>query len=93
MFNPPWEGYGETVNYRLKGSSEASRYGAVGALIRSITPFSLDTPHTGDTEYDSDMKKIPVAAITPADANMIQRMYQRGEEVVIRMKMEAKNLG
>ena len=40
-------GYGNTVAYRRIGASEAAKLGAVGALVRSLTAFSLATPHTG----------------------------------------------
>lgn len=93
VFNPPWVSYGVTVAYRGSGASEASKYGAVAALVRSITPYSLDTPHTGHQSYQEGVKKIPVACITPADANMLERMHRRGENITINLKMEARNVG
>lgn len=84
--------YGATVIYRSKGASEAAKYGAVAALVSSITPFSLNTPHTGMQSYEETVKKIPVACITPQDAHMLTRMQNRGESIVIHLKMDARNL-
>src|SRR5688572_32576741 len=44
VYNVPFTNYGATVRYRSSGASRAARYGAVGALVRSITPVSLQTP-------------------------------------------------
>lgn len=44
--------YGETVVYRTSGAAKAARYGAVAAIVRSITPFSIESPHTGNLYYD-----------------------------------------
>lgn len=52
----------------------------------------MDSPHTGQQNYEEGVKKIPVAAITPADANMLERMQAREEEIVIELKMEGQNL-
>lgn len=79
IFVPAWTSYGQTVRYRSIGASVASRKGAVAALIRSITPFSIGSPHTGVQEYSSDVKKIPAACITVEDATMLLRMFRRGE--------------
>lgn len=64
--------------YRSGGASYASKYGALGALVRSVTPDSVASPHTGVQHYDPRYPKIPVAAITTEDADMLGRMSDRG---------------
>jgi len=92
VYNAPFVDYGATVQYRVNGASRAARYGAVAALVRSITPVSLQTPHTGAMNYDPQQPKIPAAAITIEGAELLQRMYDRGERPTVRLKMEAKFL-
>jgi len=92
VYNAPFASYGATVVYRLTGASRAARYGAVAALVRSITPVSLQTPHTGAMRYDEGQPKIPTAAITIEGAELLQRMNDRGEKPTLRLKMEAKFL-
>lgn len=79
VYNPDWVSYGATVQYRSHGASRASSVGAVAALVRSVTPFSLNTPHTGQQFYDDNVTKIPVACITVEDAAMMERLQRRGE--------------
>jgi carboxypeptidase Q len=92
LFDAPFTSYGQTVAYRVQGAIAASKAGAVASLIRSVTPYSLRTPHTGVMAYDSAVKKIPHAAITVEDAMMIHRMIDRGEKVVVRLEMDAQTL-
>jgi carboxypeptidase Q len=92
VYNAPFTNYGATVTYRLQGASRAARYGAVAALVRSITPVSLQTPHTGAMNYDPNQPKIPVAAVTIEVAELLQRMNDRGDHPTLRLKMEAKFL-
>ena len=92
VYNAPYVNYGATVVYRLQGASRAARYGAVAALVRSITPVSLQTPHTGAMNYDPNQPKIPVAAVTIEVAEFLQRMNDRGDHPRLRLKMEAKFL-
>jgi carboxypeptidase Q len=92
VYNAPYVNYGATVVYRLQGASRAARYGAVAALVRSITPVSLQTPHTGAMNYDPNQPKIPVAAVTIEVAEFLQRMNDRGDHPRLRLKMGAKFL-
>src|SRR5687768_7469815 len=50
LFNAPFTTYGDTVTYRTSGARAASQLGAVGALIRSVGPTGLRTPHTGSLQ-------------------------------------------
>jgi hypothetical protein len=89
VFNAPYEGYGKTVMYRTGGASQAAALGAVGVLVRSITPLAMQTPHTGTLVYDAKLPKIPAAAISLEDAMMLDRLYAEGKPVQVHMEMEA----
>lgn len=79
VFAPKWEGYAKTVPYRRDGATVAAKRGAIAVLIRSITPFSIGSPHTGWQAYDDGtVTKIPAACITVEDAEMLLRIYRRG---------------
>jgi carboxypeptidase Q len=92
LFNAPFTTYGETVQYRSNGAIEAARVGAVASLIRSVTPYSMRTPHTGGMRYADNVDRIPHAAITVEDADLLQRMQDRGERIVVRLRMNAQTL-
>ncbi len=92
LFNVPFTSYGATVQYRTRGAIAAARAGAVASLIRSVTPISLQSPHTGSTSYTAGTPAIPHAAITVEDALLLQRLHDRGERVVVRLSMEARTL-
>ncbi|MDA1080694.1 MAG: M20/M25/M40 family metallo-hydrolase [Gemmatimonadetes bacterium] len=89
LFNVAFTTYGETVRYRGGGAVAAARVGAVASMIRSVTPYSQRTPHTGGMAYDSTVTRIPHFAITPEDADMIARFIARGEKVRVQVKMSA----
>ena len=90
VYNAPFTTYGQTVVYRGSGASRAMKYGAVAAIVRSITPVSLQTPHTGALRYaEGETQHIPAAAVTIEGAELLQRMYDRGEHPKVRLKMEA----
>ncbi|NYF78186.1 M20/M25/M40 family metallo-hydrolase [Granulicella arctica] len=89
VFNAPYEGYGQTVMYRTAGPSEAAALGAVGVLVRSITPLAMQTPHTGTLVYDEKQPKIPAAAVSIEDALMLERLCAEGKPVKVHLAMEA----
>eukprot|EP01116_Phalansterium_solitarium_P021967 TRINITY_DN7066_c0_g1_i1.p1 TRINITY_DN7066_c0_g1~~TRINITY_DN7066_c0_g1_i1.p1 ORF type:complete len:497 (-),score=131.85 TRINITY_DN7066_c0_g1_i1:265-1755(-) len=90
VFNVPFTTYSETVAYRFAGADAASKVGGVAALIRSVTPYSLYTPHTGEMGYGGTVPPVPTAAITVEDAEMFARMQGRGQHLTIKLYMEAK---
>lgn len=92
VYNVPFTNYGATVRYRSAGASRAARYGALAVIVRSITPVSLQTPHTGAMIYDEAQPKIPAAAVTIEGAELLQRMQDRGQRMTLRLKMQAKFL-
>ncbi len=92
LFDVPFTTYGETVRYRSGGAVAAARAGAAASLIRSVTPYSQQTPHTGNSSYEEGVPRIPHAAITVEDAQLLHRMQDRGERVELHLRMEAQTL-
>lgn len=92
LFNVPFTSYGETVRYRGAGASRAAKLGAKAVLLRAVGPMGLRTPHTGSLRYEDGVAQIPAAAIPAEDANRLQRIHDRGQRLVVRLKMEAQFL-
>ena len=90
LYNVPFTTYGKTVQYRYRGASEAAKVGGIASLVRSVGPYSMNTPHTGTSAYEDGVKKIPHAAITLEDAAMMGRMAKRGLTVKVSLYMEAQ---
>ncbi len=90
VWNVPYTTYGATVQYRVRGAVEAARVGAVASLLRSVAPFSMQTPHTGGMRYAEDVPQIPFAAITLEDAELMHRFQKRGEPMEVHLTMGAK---
>ncbi len=89
VYNAPYESYGKTVVYRVAGASQAAALGAVGVLVRSITPLAAQLPHTGTLQYDEKEAKIPAAAISIEDATMLARLTAEGKPVTVHFAMQA----
>ena len=90
LFNAPFTSYGKTVRYRYSGASAAAKHGAVASLIRSVGPWSMNTPHTGVMAYKDGIKKIPHAALTMEDALMMGRLHDQGEKLIVKLEMDAR---
>ncbi|HEV3201184.1 MAG TPA: M20/M25/M40 family metallo-hydrolase [Bryobacteraceae bacterium] len=89
LYNQEFRGYGPTVTYRTNGASRAAALGAVAALVRSVTPLAMQTPHTGAMNYDPNQPKIPTAAVSPEDAMMMARLTADGVPVKVHLEMSA----
>jgi carboxypeptidase Q len=92
LFDAPFTSYPETVKYRVGGAAAAARAGAVACLIRSVASYSIRSPHTGVMHYDSVVARIPAAALSVEDAMMLRRLQDRGQPVVVTLRMSARML-
>jgi hypothetical protein len=81
--------YGKTVRFRIRGANLAAALGAKAVLVRSVTAHSLRTPHTGTLRYAPDEPKIPAAAVSTEDADLIARLQAAGHTVKARLSMGA----
>lgn len=86
-------GYGETVPVRGRGASRAAKLGAVGVLIRSVGTDSNRTPHTGSLRYAAGVPKIPAAALSNPDADLLERLGREGKPVRVRFTLGCRDLG
>ncbi|XP_026753273.2 carboxypeptidase Q-like [Galleria mellonella] len=89
LYNPMYTSYGATTPYRTQGATRAAAKGAVASLVRSLGPFSINSPHTGAQTYGENVTQIPTAAITLEDADLIRRITARGEKVILKIEMSS----
>jgi Zn-dependent M28 family amino/carboxypeptidase len=78
------DAYSQAVAYRSDGPAAAARQGAVACLIRSAGGAESRLPHTGQTKYVEGVAKIPAAAVTAEDADLIRYLVNEGP---VRMKL------
>lgn len=89
-------GYGPAVAARVKGASAAASKGALALLIRSIGTDHDRMPHTGMLQYaegESAPPKIPAAALSNPDADLLSNMLRRGQPVRVRINIDAGVVG
>ena len=86
-------GYGRAVDVRSKGPSRAARYGAVGVLIRSVGTDGNRLPHTGALSYEDDAPRLPAAALSIPDAELLERLRAAGRPVRVRFRLSCGEKG
>jgi Zn-dependent M28 family amino/carboxypeptidase len=82
-------GYGAVNAVRTRGPAEAARRGAIAYLCRSLSTIDNRLPHTGATRYADGVPKIPAAAMSVADALMLDHMAERGKPIRIRLVLDS----
>jgi Zn-dependent M28 family amino/carboxypeptidase len=87
-----FEAYSKAVVFRGGGASRAAEFGAVATVIRSVASASLRTPHTGSLRYDEKQPKIPAAALTTEDADLVHRLIAKGEKVRMHLVLTPRTL-
>jgi len=86
-------GYGKTGKIRSDGVVESAKKGAIGVLIRSVGTDSSRQPHTGGMGRKYAANPIPAAALSNADADLLDEMLKLGKPVRIRMRLTSRSLG
>lgn len=87
-----FDAYSKAVGFRGIGASRAAEFGAVASVIRSVASASLRTPHTGSLRYDEKQPKIPAAALTTEDADLVHRLLAKGEKVRMHLVLTPRTL-
>jgi hypothetical protein len=88
------DAYGGCVNQRYHGAVQAAKYGAIGVIVRSLNLRLDDLPHTGAMTYD-DLpveKRIPSAAISTNDAEILSTMLQLDKNIKLYFKQNCQQL-
>jgi hypothetical protein len=81
-----FEAYGGCVDQRYAGAGEASRMGAVGVIVRSMSLAIDEHPHTGGMAYPDSVQRIPAMAISTTDAEWL---HQFGANKTVQIEMES----
>ncbi len=100
LFNRPmdatqintFDAYSGAVNQRGGGASQAAKYGAVGAIVRSMTTLQDDNPHTGGMRYATGVPMIPTAAISTNGANLLSKMLKTNPKLQFYFKQNSETL-
>ncbi|HVT59148.1 MAG TPA: M28 family peptidase [Thermoanaerobaculia bacterium] len=85
-------GYAKAVTVRGDGAARAGAAGAVAVLVRSIGTDNNRLPHTGATTYAASGNKIPAAALSVPDANLLAAELATGKPVTFRLRLGARSL-
>lgn len=87
-----FEAYGGCSVERYRGAAEASKYGAVGTIVRSLSSRQDDYPHTGSMSY-GDLpveKRIPSAAISTNDAVKLSEALKANNDLEFFFEMSCQ---
>jgi carboxypeptidase Q len=102
LFNKPFDkeltaqgfgldAYGQNLAYRGVGPSFGGSLGAAAVLVRSLGSGDFRLSHTGLTLYGEGVDKVPAAAITAEDADLLARLSKQGP-VTMRLTLTPKTL-
>ena len=89
-----FESYGGCVNQRYSGAMEASKFGAIGVIVRSMNLRIDDLPHTGSMTYGdiAPSDRIPSAAISTKHADLLSGMLKLDTNIQFYFKQNSKQL-
>jgi len=82
---PGLAGYAALGKARRQGPNEAAKRGAIAYLVRSLGVGSTRLPHTGFMSQDAPT--VPAAALSAPDAELLERIVDRGTPVRIHLEL------
>ena len=84
--------YGGCVNQRYDGAREASKYGAIGVIVRSMSLRLDDYPHTGAMSYGDQpvSQRIPAAAISTNAAEKLSNLLKIAPKLKFLFRQQCK---
>lgn len=102
FFNRPMEphlietfhAYSNCVDQRSIGAKEASKYGALAVIVRSMNLRLDDFPHTGMTSYGDLTKSeyIPTAAISTNGAELLSKKLKENKNLKLYFKQSCEQM-
>ena len=102
FFNRPMEdeqietfnAYSGCVDQRYAGAKEASKFGAVATIVRSMNLRLDDFPHTGAQSYGDIPKSqyIPTAAISTNGAELLSKTLKNNPKLKFYFKQSCKQM-
>ena len=86
--------YGTAVDQRALGAMEASKYGAIGVIVRSMTLRTDDYPHTGGLTYGALplSQRIPAAAISTKGADKLSSLLKIKPDLQFLLRQQCKQM-
>ena len=86
--------YGTAVDQRALGAMEASKYGAIGVIVRSMTLRTDDYPHTGGLTYGALplSQRIPAAAISTNGADKLSSLLKIKPDLKFLLRQQCKQM-
>ncbi len=81
--------YSSAVGQRYRGPAMAAEMGAAVVLVRSVGTRIDTYPHTGSTGFRD--KRIPCAAISTVDANILSEALHQHQDLEVNMIIEAED--
>lgn len=85
--------YGAFGPARFVGPNIAAKKGAAAIVIRSAGTDYHRNPHTGNTNFEAGVNPIPAAAMSLPDAENLERIFERGKPVKMKLVLTPQNIG
>ncbi len=85
-----FQAYGACHPIRGEGTKEAGKLGAKAVVIRSLASSTDDYPHTGSLSYEEGSPRIPGAAMSTKNADLLVEWLQKGK-VTLSLEMDCRH--